>query len=169
LQKRIGRLIGGSAILKVGGKTESEIQLRKLVGERAVLTLKNALEGGVVLGGGTAFVQCQTALENDDLDVTEEDKAARRILSRGLEAPLRAIAINAGFGPDIIVDRVKNAPANFGFDARSGKIVDMKNAGIVDALKVIDKALQVAVSGAAMALTTDIIVHRKMPPEKMEP
>ncbi len=100
LTKRLGRLIGGSAILKVGGKTESEIEVRKAVAQRAILALRNAAESGVVLGGGTALLQCQTALATSADGESEEDKAVRRILSRALEEPLRAIAANAGFVPD---------------------------------------------------------------------
>ena len=169
MQKRIGRLVGGTAILNVGGKTESEITHRTTVAERAVLALRNAMEGGVVLGGGAGLLQCQSALCSTDQDKNEEDKAARRILSRALEEPLRVIAKNSGYVPDTIVDKVKDSPEGFGFDAITGKIVDLRKAGILDALNVIEKALQVAVSGAGMALTTDVIIHRKYPPEIMEP
>ncbi len=68
-----------------------------------------------------------------------------------------------------IVDKVKAAPDGYGFDARSGKLVDLRAAGIIDAVKVLDMALRVAVSGAAMGLTTDVMIHRKFPPEIMEP
>ncbi len=169
LQRRVGRMVGGSAILNVGGKTESEIAVRTAVAERAVLSMRNALESGVVLGGGVALLQGQSVLASGASDEIEEDKAARRILTRALEEPLRVIAKNSGYVPDTIVDKVKDSPDGFGFDAITGKIVDMKTAGIVDALKVIEKALQVAVSGATMALTTDVIIHRKFPPEIMEP
>jgi chaperonin GroEL len=169
LQKRLGRLIGGSAILKVNGRTESEIEQRKAVAQRAVLALRNAAESGVVLGGGATLLRCQAALSTPVDGETEEDKAVRRIFSRALEEPLRTIAVNAGFVPDTIVDKVKAAPDGYGFDARSGKLVELRAAGIIDAVKVLDMALRVAVSGAAMALTTEVLVHRKFPPEIMEP
>lgn len=169
LQKRVGRLMGGSAILKIGGKTETEINLRKTVAERAVLAVRNALESGVILGGGASLLACQSVLASSDLDENEEDKAARNILCRALEEPLRVIAKNSGYVPDTIVDKVKEAPEGFGFDGFTGKIVDLRKTGIFDALKVVDMALQVAISGAAMALTTDVIIHRKTPPEIMEP
>jgi len=169
LQKRLGRLIGGSAILKVGGKTESEIELRKAVAQRAILALRNAAESGIVLGGGTALLQCQAALAAPAAGESEEDAAVRRILSRALEEPMRTLAANAGFVPDTIVDKVKDAPPGCGFDARSGKVIDLRAAGIIDSVKVLDMALRVAISGAAMALTTDVLIHRKFPPETMEP
>jgi chaperonin GroEL len=169
IQKRIGRLIGGSAILKVSGRTESEMESRKAVAQRGILALRNAVESGVVLGGGTAFLNCQAALATAVDGESEEDIEVRGILSRALEEPLRTIAANAGFVPDTIVDKVKAAPVGFGFDARSGKIVDLRDAGIIDSVKVLDMALRVAVSGAAAALTTDVLIHRKYPPEIMEP
>jgi chaperonin GroEL len=168
IQKRIGRLIGGSAILKVSAKTESEMEMRKNIAQRGILALRNAAESGIVLGGGTALLRCQTALSPSVEDESDEDKAVRRILSRALEEPLRTIAVNAGFVPDTIVDKVKAAPEGYGFDARSGEIVDMRAAGIIDSVKVLDMALRVAISGAAMALTTDVLIHRKFPPEIME-
>jgi chaperonin GroEL len=169
MKKRVGRLIGGTAILKVGGKTSSEIKIRKTVAERAVLALKNAVESGVVWGGGVALMACQDAIKDSSISRNEEDQAARRILSRALEEPLRVIASNAGYSSDSITDKVKESGQGWGFDARSGKIVDMQKAGIVDALKVIETALRIAISGAAMTLTTDVIIHRKNPPEIMEP
>lgn len=172
-QKRLGRLLGGTAILYVGGSTESETELRKAKAERAALTLRAALRGGVVPGGGAALLACQKALrladDGHDAGGGPDDQAARRILCRALEEPLRVIAANAGYNPDTIVDRVKAAPDGYGFDAWTGQVVDMREAGIVDAALVLEKALQVAVSGASMALTTEVIVHRKRPQEAYTP
>ena len=168
LQARLGRLHGGTVILRVGGIHETERQARKTVAERAVTGLRNAVLGGVALGGGVALLDAQAALAG--LPAGNEDEAlAYKILARALEAPLRAIAQNAGHVPDVVVEKVKSSPPGFGFDARTGRIVDMREAGILDSVIVLQKALEIAVSGAATALTTDVIVHHRKPVESIEP
>ncbi len=164
MQSRLGRLVGGTAILHIGGTLETEIKVRKEAADRAVNSLRHALRGGVIPGGGAALLHAQSSL--DGLPAENEDIAvAYRILARALEEPLRTIAKNAGYNPDIILDRVQSAPPGSGFDAVAGKIVDMKECHILDALLVVERALETAVSGAAMALTTDIIVHHRFPTE----
>jgi chaperonin GroEL len=168
LQKRIGRLLGGTAILRVGANTETEKETRKLLAERAVMGLRHTLKGGVVLGGGIGLLNCQNAL-NSLPKSTEEEKYAYDILARGLEEPLRVIAQNAGINADVAIERVRNSPAGYGLDALSGQIVDMEKAGIYDSLKVLERALEAAVSGASMTLTTDVLVLHKKPVEVVEP
>jgi len=168
VQMRIGRLSGGTVIFRVGGIHETEREARKAVAERAVTSIRNAILGGVVLGGGAALLSAQAALQG--LPACNDDEAiAYRILSRALEEPMRAIAKNAGYVPDIIVERVRMAPPGSGFDVYSGKVVDLRQAGILDAAIVLGKALEIAVSGAAMALTTDVIVHHAEPTESLVP
>ena len=168
LQQRLGRLTGATAILRVGGVTATEVEARKEMAERAVTALRKAIQGGVVAGGGAALLSLQSALEVLPRPQTE-DGIAYKILARALEEPLRTIAWNAGAIPDVVVEKAKDAPAGFGFDARNRKIVDMRQAGIVDSVLVLKKALEIAVSGAAMALTTDVIVHHRRPEISIEP
>ncbi len=168
LQARLGRLSGGTAILRTGGYTETEIDSRKEVARRAVTGLRLAIEDGVVPGGGAALLGCQACLNS--LPAANEDEAlAYRILSRALEEPIRVIAHNSGFSEDVILDRIQSAPPGYGFDARQEKIVDLREQGVLDAVRVLVKALEVAVSGAGMALTTDVIVHHSLPKESVEP
>jgi len=168
MQKRLGRLLGGTAILRVGALTDTEREVRKEVAERAVTGLRTAIRGGVVPGGGVALLNAQSALTG--LPSQHEDETrAYKILARALEEPLRTIAKNAGYSPDVIIDKVKSSPKGCGFDAQNGKIVDMKQSGILDSTIVLEKALEVAVSGAAIALTTDVIIHHKKPMETVEP
>ncbi len=168
VQKRIGRLLGGTAILRVGGLTETERETRKQTANRAVAGLRNALRSGVVPGGGAALLDAQVVCAG--LAAANEDEAtALKILARALEEPMRAIVKNAGASPDIVVEKVRSAPRGTGFDALSGCLVDMRERGIVDSALVLEKALEVAVSGAAMALTTHVIVHRRQPTESVEP
>jgi chaperonin GroEL len=167
-QSRIGRLNGGTAILRVGGIHDIEIDTRKAVAERTITGLRHALVGGVVPGGGAALVVARSALTEFPAE-NEDEVIAFRILARALEEPMRTIARNAGSSPDVVLDRVKSSPTGYGLDAISGQIVDMKQAGIQDAVVVLEKAVEIAVSGAAMALTTDVIIHHSQPVEVVEP
>ncbi len=168
LQARIGRASGGTAILRVGGATESQIEARKAVAERAVTSLRNAVQGGVVAGGGAALLSARTALAGLPAK-RDEEAVAYKLLARALEEPMRTIARNAGAVPEVILEKVKECPPGHGFDARTRQLGDMRAAGIQDALLVLKKAVEVAVSGAAMVLTTDVIVHHKKPKESIEP
>jgi chaperonin GroEL len=168
LQDRLGRLSGGTAILRVGGFTETEMKHREEVARRAITGLRLALQEGVVPGGGAALLACQAALLELEAETTDE-AYAYRILARALEEPMRVIAENAGFSADVILDRVQSSPAGYGLDVRQEKILDMKTAGILDSTRVLNKALEVAVSGAALALTTDVIVHHSRPKESIQP
>ncbi len=168
LRTRLGRLSGGTVILRVGAIHETERQQRQAVAQRAVTALRSALAGGVVPGGGASLLGAASAL--CALPAASDDEAyAFRILARALEEPLRAIAANAGYVPDVVIEKVKAAPRGRGFDVRTGQVVDLRSAGILDPLIVLQKALEVAVSGAAMALTTDVIVHHRKPVESVDP
>jgi len=160
LRQRLGRLLGGVARLRIGAPTPAELEARKAVAERAVATLRRALQGGVVPGGGVALLACQPALQ---------ETVGSRILSRALEEPLRVIAGNAGYEPGTVVARVRASSPGWGFDARRGQIVDLWQEGILDPAVVLQAAVEVAVSGAVMALTTDVLVHRRRPPKGLEP
>jgi len=168
LQQRLGRLTGATALLKVGGVTATEIEVRKETAERAVTAIRNALQGGVVAGGGAALLNAQAALEGLP-NPQDEYTVAYKILARALEEPMRTIAKNAGCMPDVIIEKVKDYPKGYGVDARTRQIADMRQVGVVDSVLVIKKALEIAVSGAAMALTTDVIVNRKQREISLEP
>jgi chaperonin GroEL len=168
LQARLGRLSGGTAILRLGAIHETERDARKRGAERAIAAVRQALDGGVVDGGGAALLRAQQSVCAGHAR-SDDERLALAMLARALEAPLRAIAQNAGHAPDVIVERVRAAPAGHGFDARCGGIVDLREAGIADAAATLERALRVAVSGAAMALTTDVIVHHRNPVESIEP
>lgn len=168
LRERLGRMAGGTAILRVADATDTGSTALKTLALRAVTTLRQALSGGVVAGGGVALLQVQSALTQVPA-VNADEALAYKILSRALEEPLRAIVQNAGYQPTTIVERIKAAPPGCGFDARSGDLVDMQQCGIQDALFILQKALTIAVSGAAQALTTDAIIHHRKPQECIEP
>jgi chaperonin GroEL len=168
LQQRIGRASGGTAILRIGGLTESQVEARKALAERAVTSLRAAVQGGVVAGGGAALLGARAALASLAA-CNDEETAAYRLLARVLEEPMRTIARNAGAVPDVILEKVKECPPGHGYDARAHRLVEMRQAGIQDALVVVRKALEIAIHGAATSLTTDVIVHHREPKESLEP
>jgi len=168
LQERIGKLMGGSATLWVGGATELEINARKELAQRTAEALRGAITDGVVPGGGATLLACRPALQ-EMLDQSEDpdERAAYRILLRALEEPIRAILTNAGYDASEVMAELKRAGAGQGFDVRSGQIVDMAKAGIFDAASVQKAAVHSAVASAALALTIEVLVHRKIPRESL--
>jgi chaperonin GroEL len=170
LQKRIGKLMGGSATLWVGGATELEIKVRKEVAERTADALRGAVREGVLPGGGVSLLACRPALQHRlDQSTSSDERAAYRILIKAMEAPIRAILTNAGYDASEIMAEIKLADQDHGFDVRSGKVADMAQAGIWDAATVLRTAVHGAVASAALALTTDVLVHHKEPQQAMQP
>jgi chaperonin GroEL len=170
LQERIGRLIGGSATLRVGGFSELESRTRKQLAERAANALRGAVRGGVLPGGGTALLACQPLLEKRLKQAhTLEERAACQILRWALEAPIRAIVANAGYDASIVVADVKRAKPGDGFDVCSGTVVPMLEAGIAEVAVGYRAAVQAAVSSAAQALSVDVLVHRRNPEQVLDP
>jgi chaperonin GroEL len=170
LQKRIGKLMGGSATLWVGGATELEIKVRKEVAERTADALRGAVREGVLPGGGVSLLACRPALQHRlDQSTSSDERAAYRILIKAMEAPIRAILTNAGYDASEIMAEIKLADQDHGFDVRSGKVADMAQAGIWDAATVLRTAVHGAVASAALVLTTDVLVHHKEPQQAMQP
>jgi chaperonin GroEL len=169
LQQRIGKLIGGSATLRIGAVTETEIETRKTLAERTAETLRGALMEGVLPGGGVALLNCRPALKRmlDACDAPDE-RAAFRILMRAMEEPTRTIIANAGFDASEVMAEVRLAGPGHGFDATSEQVVDVVQSGIMDVAAVQKSAVHSAIAGAALALTTDVLVHHKKPPEALQ-
>ena len=168
LQQRLGRLTGGTAIVRIGGHTAPQIDSRHGMAERAVASLRLAIEGGVVAGGGAALMDAKSALVT--LPVNQpEDAVAHRIMMRALEEPMRAIVENSGINPDLIIEKVAAGLPGLGFECYAQQIMDMRAAGVHESVLVLTKAVEVAVSGAAMVLTTDVIVHQRQPKESIDP
>ena len=164
LQERLAKLVGGVAVINVGAATESEMKEKKARVEDALNATKAAVEEGIVPGGGVSFIRCIAKLEALKLD--GERQFGVNIVKKALEDPLRWIATNAGHDGSIIIEKVKNGKANFGFDAAKEEYVDdMMKAGIIDPTKVTRTALQNAASVASLLLTTDAMIAEK-PKEK---
>lgn len=169
LRERIGKLMGGSATLWIGGLTEMEIKARKAVAERTADALRGTMMEGILPGGGVALLSCRPALQKMlEQSSDPDERAAYRILIRALEEPTRTILSNAGYDASEVMAEIKMAGPGYGFDVRSGKVVDVIQAGIFDAANVQKQAMHSAIASAALALTVDVLVQRKTPPEAFE-
>src|ERR1700756_3016094 len=164
LQERLGELVGGVAVIKVGAATETEMKEKKARVEDAMHATRAAVEEGIVPGGGVAFIRVLPALEKLKLE-GDEQRVGINIVKRALQSPVRQVAENAGTDGSIVVGKLldSNDP-NRGFDAQSGEYVDMVKAGIIDPTKVVRLALQNAASVAGLLVTTEAMVAEK--PEK---
>ena len=156
LQERLAKLAGGVAVIKAGAATEVELKERKHRIEDAVRNAKAAVEEGIVAGGGVALLQAGQALEALELEGDEATGAA--IVRVALEAPLKQIAINAGYEGGVVVDRVRNLANGEGLNAATGEYSNLLAAGIADPVKVTRSALQNAASIAGLFLTTEAVV-----------
>ncbi|ALE18864.1 chaperonin GroEL [Lawsonella clevelandensis] len=162
LQERLAKLAGGVAVIKAGAATEVELKERKHRIEDAVRNAKAAVEEGIVAGGGVALVQCESAIE--DLDLEGDELTGAKIVQSALSAPLKQIAFNAGLEPGVVAEKVRNLPSGHGLNAATGVYEDLLEAGINDPVKVTRSALQNAASIAALFLTTEAVVADKPEP-----
>jgi chaperonin GroEL len=163
LQERLAKLSGGVAVIKVGAATEVELKERKHRIEDAIMATRAAVEEGIVPGGGVALLRSGGAI--DKLRGGSDDvKAGRQIVKRALEAPLRQIAVNAGYEGGVVVNKVLNeSEGNEGFNAMTGEYTDLIKDGIIDPAKVTRSTLQNAASIAALLVTTEALVGYRIP------
>jgi chaperonin GroEL len=159
LQERLAKLAGGVAVIKVGAATETELKEKKHRYEDALSATRAAVEEGVVPGGGITLLKAATVL--NDLKADGDEQIGINIVKRALEEPARVIAANAGAEGSVVVEKIKAAEGNVGFNAATGVFEDLLKAGIVDPAKVTRSALQNAASIAAMLLTTECLVAEK--------
>lgn len=174
LEERLAKLTGGVAVIRVGAATETEMKYLKLKIEDAVNATKAAIEEGIVPGGGTALVKAGQkvaeifAKQKDTMTV--DARVGYEVLLRALEMPLRQIAINAGVDAGVVVEKVKQAKGNAGYDAVKDEVVsDMLAAGIIDPVKVSRTGLERAASAAAILLTTEVLIADEPKDEKTTP
>lgn len=158
LQKRLAKLSGGVAVIRVGAATEVEIKEKKLRIEDALNATRAAVEEGIVAGGGVALLSSVDELDKLIHSLKGDEKTGAEIVRRAIEEPVRQIAINAGEEGSVVCNKVISADKGVGFDAKKGEYVDMKKAGIVDPTKVTRSALQNASSIASMFLTTEAAI-----------
>ncbi|CAN7690687.1 chaperonin GroEL [Mesorhizobium sp. LjRoot246] len=158
LQERLAKLVGGVAVIRVGGATETEVKEKKDRIDDALNATRAAVEEGIVPGGGVALLRARSALNGltgANADVT----AGISIVLRALEAPIRQIAENSGVEGSMVVGKLMDSKDhNQGFDAQTELYVDMIKAGIVDPAKVVRTALQDAGSIAALLITAEAMI-----------
>jgi len=169
LQERLGKLVGGVAVIKVGAATEIEQKEKQHRIEDAVAATKAAIEEGIVPGGGVALVRAAEKVKEYIEKLDKEELSVivgAKIILEGLYAPLKQIAENAGYNGEVVLDKVISKEDDFGFNAATGKYENLIKAGIIDPTKVTRAALQNAVSAASMLLITEAVVSEL--PEKKE-
>lgn len=172
LQSRIAHLTGGVAVIRVWAATESDLNNRQGAFEDAIHATQAAIAEGIVAGGGLALLRTSDALEPIEAELEGDERTGAHILRRALTVPARQIAINAGVDPGVVVDRLRNGPGAWGFDAAKGRYCDLFEAGIVDATRVVRTALENAVSVAGVLLLTEVTmtdVVNGMEPEPPPP
>ena len=158
LQERLAKLSGGVAVLKVGAATESELKEKKSRIEDALQATRAAVEEGIVAGGGVALVDALPALDNI-ASVDKDEEVGVAIIRKALEAPMRAIAQNAGFEGSVVVERVKGMGKGEGLNCANGEYGNMIEMGVNDPVKVTRTALQSAASVAALILITEATIN----------
>ena len=158
LQERLAALVGGVAVIKVGGATEPEITERKSRTEDALAATRAAVEEGIVPGGGVALVRATHVLEDLQKQLSGDEALGVRLVGEALSAPLIKIVENAGHRGQVILERVRTGEGDWGFDAELGEFCHMMQQGIVDPVKVTRSALENAGSIAGMMLTTQAII-----------
>ena len=158
LQERLAKLAGGVAVIRVGAATETEMKEAKLRMEDALAATRAAVEEGIIAGGGSAYIHAAQDVEALANTLEGDEKTGAKIVLKALEAPLYYIAANAGLEGSVIINKVKESPIGFGFDALNETYVNMIDAGILDPAKVTRSALQNATSVASTLLTTESVV-----------
>jgi chaperonin GroEL len=167
LQERLAKLAGGVAVINVGAATESEMKEKKARVEDALHATRAAVEEGIVPGGGVALLRCLPAISKVKLEGDEQ--IGVDIVRKAVEAPLRALASNAGVEGAVVVQAVLASKGNMGYDVAADRHRDLIKAGIVDPAKVTRTALQNAASIAALLLTTECIITDAPEEEKPAP
>ena len=157
LQERLAKLAGGVAVLYVGAASEVEMKEKKDRVDDALAATRAAIEEGIVPGGGVALVRAAMVLENMKGE-NEDETTGIRIIQRAVEEPLRQIAYNAGQEASVIVNKVKEGKADFGYNAKTECFGNMFEQGIIDPTKVTRVALENASSVAGMLLTTEATI-----------
>src|SRR5690606_33118888 len=164
--ERLAKLAGGVAVINVGAATESEMKEKKARVEDALHATRAAVEEGIVPGGGVALLRTLTAIEATK-GANEDEDIGISIIKRAVEAPLRALAANAGEEGSVIVDKVKKSKGNEGYNVATGEYEDLVKAGVVDPKKVTRTALQNAASISGLLVTTECLIT--VLPEKEQP
>ncbi len=161
--ERLAKLVGGVAIIRVGGTTEAEMKQTKGRVEDALHATRAAVAEGIVPGGGTALLRCVQTVKDTAKSLEGDEKIGAEIVVRALEKPVRTIAENSGEDGAVVADEVRTRGEknpNIGYNANTGEYVDMFKAGILDPTRVTKSALNNAASIAGLMLTTEVMVTK---------
>ena len=160
LQERLAKLAGGVAVLYIGAATEVEMKEKKDRVDDALHATRAAVEEGIVPGGGVAYIRAQKALEKME-GANADETTGIAIVRRAVEEPLRMIVANAGMEGSIVVQKVREGKADYGFNARTEEYENLLAAGVIDPTKVTRVALENAASIASMLLTTECVISEE--------
>jgi len=160
LQERLAKLAGGVAVLHIGAPSEVEMKEKKDRVDDALSATRAAIAEGIVPGGGVAYIRAIAKLEGLK-GANDDETTGILIVKRAIEEPLRQIVFNAGEEGSVIVNKVKEGKADFGYNARTGEFEDLFAAGVIDPAKVTRVALENAASIAGMFLTTECVIADK--------
>lgn len=155
LQQRLAKLSGGVAVIRVGAPSEAEMKSRKEALDDAISATRAAIAEGIVPGGGLTLLRAMDALEAEEGRCDGDERTGVRILKRALEIPARQIAENSSVEGGVIVGQMRAGTGNYGFDAATGRFLDLMEAGIIDPTKVVRLGLENAVSVAGLLLLTE--------------
>ncbi|MAB95633.1 MAG: chaperonin GroEL [Actinobacteria bacterium] len=168
LQERLAKLSGGVAVVKVGAATEVELKEKKMRIEDALAATRAAVEEGIVAGGGVTLIRAQDSIDKIS-GGSEGEVVGRNIVKKALEAPLRQIAVNAGYEGGVMVERVKSEKGNTGLNAATGETTDLVKEGVIDPAKVTRSTVQNATSIASLVLTTEALIAEEPEDEPAMP
>jgi len=157
LQERLAKLSGGVAVLYVGAASEVEMKEKKDRVDDALCATRAAIEEGIVPGGGIAYIRSIESLKGLEGENADETTGIK-IIERAIEEPLRQIVENAGLEGSVVVQKVREAEGDFGYNARKDAYENLRASGIIDPAKVTRVALENAASIAGMFLTTECVV-----------
>ncbi len=160
LQERLAKLAGGVAVLYIGAATEVEMKEKKDRVDDALHATRAAVEEGIVPGGGVAYIRAQKVLDKME-GINNDETTGIGIVRRAIEEPLRQIVANAGLEGSIVVQKVREGKADYGFNARTEEYENLLAAGVIDPTKVSRVALENAASIAAMLLTTECVISEE--------
>lgn len=156
LEERKAKLQGGVALIKVGAHTEPEMKKRKAMYEDSLNATRSALEEGIVVGGGVALLKAGQSLDLKGL--SGEELAGANILLKALESPFKQIVSNSGHDSSVLLNEIVEKGENFGFNARTEKVEDMMQSGVIDPAKVVKSSLTHAVSIAGIVLLSEAVI-----------
>lgn len=165
LAQRISKITCSIAVLHVGGATPLEMKEKKYRVEDAIMATNAAIEEGILPGGGTSLIRCVDILNSVQTD-TDDERVGVKIIQKAIQSPLWQIADNVGKSGALIVELVKSATGNQGYNAKTKQIEDLVLAGIIDPTKVVRVALENAASFASMVIISECLICEI--PEKVQ-